>query len=208
MALMAPDESSRPARRLRRLTVAEEVPIDAVDVAALGQRFLAGDPAALREAYNRWSGLVMALARRSLAGGHDVEDAVQETFVAAWRTRASFDPDRAPLPAWLTGIARNKVKDRLRDLHRAPTPVDPDGQRPAASSNRLDDVDRVAEVLLVRDALDSLTEQQRQVLELSFFGGHPHGDIAELLDMPIGTVKSHARRGLQALQRHLGAHDG
>lgn len=174
----------------------------------IGRRFRSGDRVALREAYDNWGGLVLSLAQRTLHDRHDAEDVVQETFVAAWHGRQSFDAERGILPAWLTGVARNKIKDRLRSRHRVPTPVDPDRQRPRVADDALDAVDRVAESLVLRDALDRLSPPQRQVLELSFYGEHPHGDIAVMLDLPLGTVKSHARRGLQSLQRHLGDRDG
>lgn len=202
MALLTPDNAPAWPRAATARTAGEDA------VAALGRRFRDGDVAALREAYDRWGGLVLGLARQALRNRHDAEDVVQETFVAAWRARDSFDVARAALPSWIAGVARHKIKDRLRRLQRCPTPVDPDDQRPSASTDHLDDVDRVADILLVRDALARLSGPQRRVLELSFFDQQPHAEIAAQLGLPVGTVKSHARRGLLALQRQIGARDG
>lgn len=178
------------------------------DLTALGRSFHDGDRVALRTAYEQWGGLVMGIAVHALGDRHEAEDVVQETFVAAWRNRQSFATDRGSLPSWLAGIARNKVKDRLRSRHRVPTPVAPDAQRPEAAADLIDDVDRVADVLLVRDALARLRPLQRRVLHMSFYDERPHTEIAAALGLPLGTVKSHARRGLQSLQRQLGAGHG
>jgi RNA polymerase sigma factor (sigma-70 family) len=188
---------------------------------SLETRFVSGDAAALREAYERWGGIVMSIASSALANRADAEDVVQETFVTAWRKRERFAPDLGSLPAWLAGIARNTTKDRLRALERTPTPVEvrpPQQQGPGrdgsgfrsggAVETGTDELDQLTDRLVLRAALERLTGPQRRVLELAFFEHLTHPEIAERLDLPAGTVKSHARRGLQTLRRAIGGDRG
>lgn len=169
------------------------------------RRFAAGDEAALREAFERWGGLVASVAHAALRDPNDVDDVVQDTFVTAWRSRDRFDPERGTLAAWLAGIARNTGRQRLRTLSRAPTPTE------VSADALLDDDDALratADRLVLRAALDELPDGQRAVLELAFLEGHSHAVVAERLGLPVGTVKSHARRGLLALRRRLGGEIG
>lgn len=170
---------------------------------SIAQRFAEGDEAALREAFDAWGGLVLSLARRTLRSEADAEDVVQQTFVDAWRARETFDPGRGELPGWLVGIARRRSIDRLRASQRQPDPVaDVAADEPAA-----DEIDAVADRLLVATAVAELPVAQRRVLELAFWHGCTHHDIAERLGLPLGTVKSHIRRGLERLRGRLDRED-
>ncbi|MGM0818681.1 MAG: RNA polymerase sigma factor, partial [Actinomycetota bacterium] len=143
------------------------------------------------------------LARRTLRSEADAEDVVQQTFVDAWRARETFDPGRGELPGWLVGIARRRSIDRLRASQRQPDPVaDVAADEPAA-----DEIDAVADRLLVATAVAELPVAQRRVLELAFWHGCTHHDIAERLGLPLGTVKSHIRRGLERLRGRLDRED-
>lgn len=160
-------------------------------------RFGGDDPAVLRAAFDTCGGSVLAYGRRMLPSPEDAEDLVQQVFVAAWRQRHRYDPARASLLSWLLGIARHKAIDRLRLLER---------QRRVVPEDRRDTVDeagRTADRLLVAEALSWLRPEQQQVLELAFYEDLTHQQIASKLSMPLGTVKSHARRGLQRLRRFL-----
>lgn len=160
-------------------------------------RFGSDDPAVLRAAFDTWGGAVFAYGRRLLPSAEDAEDLVQQVFVAAWRQRQRYDPRRASLLTWLLGIARNKGIDRLRRLERERRlPVD----RPLPTQ---DETARTADRLLVHEALSWLRPEQQHVLELAFYDDLTHQQIADKLGMPLGTVKSHARRGLQRLRRFL-----
>lgn len=165
----------------------------------LAERFRAGDELVLREVFDRYGGLVHRLALTCLVRHHEAEDVTQATFVAAWRGRQTFDPDRGTLAGWLLGIARRQVIDRIRVLDRERSaaaavrqlvPVQPGAPSP----------ERVVDQLLVVDELSRLSPDQRRVLELAFFDDLTHPQIAGVTGLPLGTVKSHIRRGLDRLR--------
>jgi RNA polymerase sigma factor (sigma-70 family) len=164
------------------------------------------DEASLRAVYDAWGGLVLGYAGRRLSSDPDAEDVTQQVFLAAWDQRDGFDPARGNLPAWLLGIARHKVADRLRALQRqgrlaAQAALLPE---PAAADSAEDDL---ARRLLVLDALDRLPSERREVLALAFYDDLTHHTISERLDLPLGTVKSHIRRGLDQLRQEMGVRD-
>ena len=165
--------------------------------ADIESRFATGDAGVLRAAFDTWGGAVYGYGRRMLPSPEDAEDLVQQVFVAAWRQRQRYDPARASLLTWLLGISRNKAIDRLRRLERerrlpleVPMPT-------------YDAAAQTADRLLVHEALSWLRPEQQHVLELAFYDDLTHQQIADKLGMPLGTVKSHARRGLQRLRRVL-----
>lgn len=166
---------------------------------ALTARFPAGDPAALREAYDLYGGLVYRVGLRCLPGHHDAEDLTQQVFVRAWRGRATFDPGRGSLGAWLLGIARRQLADRLaalgreRELAAAVAAFEP---RPLDAGP-----DRVIDRVVVADELNHLSDEQRRVVRLAFFDDLTHTQIATVTGLPVGTVKSHLRRGLARLRQ-------
>ncbi|QIK75330.1 RNA polymerase sigma factor [Nocardioides piscis] len=180
----------------------DEAPHDPVDdqVTALAQRLVDGDHASLAEVFDRWSPLVHTIALRSLANAQDAEDVTQQVFVAAWRSRHTLTPSPAALPAWLIGIARHKIADlrseRARDARRlaavAAVRVETEVFEPA-----------VVDQVLVRHCVDELPEPRRTIVMLAFWADLTGTQIAERLDLPLGTVKSHVRRGLIHLQRRL-----
>jgi RNA polymerase sigma-70 factor (ECF subfamily) len=162
-------------------------------------RFGSDEPAVLRAAFDLCGGAVLAYGRRLLPSNEDAEDLVQQVFVAAWRQRDRYDPARASLLSWLLGIARHKAIDRLRRLERERRTVLDD------RGGLIDLASRTADRLLVAEALSWLRPEQQQVLELAFYDDLTHQQIADKLGIPLGTVKSHARRGLQRLRRFLDA---
>src|SRR5690349_10771402 len=162
----------------------------------LAERLRDGDETALRTAYDRHGAAVLYLAQRLLGNRADAEDVTQLTFVAAWTGRDGFDPQRGSVLGWLLGIARRKAVDRLRSTAReqrvaeavqAQQPAPPDtGQTPEQTVDRL----------VVADELARLPADQRRTLELAFFDDLTHPQIAAVTGLPIGTVKSHIRRGM------------
>ena len=165
--------------------------------------FSEGQADGLRLAYERFGPLVHTLALRSLGSAAEAEDITQQVFVAAWQGRAGFDPGRGTLGGWLVAITRNKVADVLRSRQRdqrvlakvaGATVTVPDAQPDLA-------VDRV----LLADELSRLPETQRLVMVLAFYSDLTHEQIAGTLAMPLGTVKSHIRRGLARLRSRLEA---
>lgn len=168
--------------------------------AAITRGFVAGDPEALRSAFDRWSPLVYTLALRSLADVTDAEEVTQRTFVEAWRSRAGYDESRARLGAWLVGIARHAIADaheqraRIARLQRRIQSLGADESFEEAD---------LAERLLLSDEIERLEPDARTVITLAFYDDLTHGQIAERLGMPLGTVKSHIRRSLHRLRTRL-----
>ena len=164
------------------------------------ERFLAGDETALAQIYKRWSPLVYSVALRSLGEVAEAEDVTQKVFVAAWSSRSHYLPERAKLPAWLMGITRNKILDAHQSRARA-TRIH--NQVVANIDRRAPEPLDVAERLLIADEIARLDAVPQQVLRLAFFEDLTHAQIAERLQLPPGTVKSHIRRSLIKLKRRL-----
>lgn len=172
----------------------------------LAERFAAGDEQALRSAYDRFGSLVWSLCRRAVATEADAEDIVQQVFISAWKSRERYDPQRAPLGAWLVGIAKYRILDAQRAAGRRRDSASEHVEL-AESEPAVDQLDGLADRLVIVDALNALPEERRTVLERAFFSDLTHPQIAEELSLPLGTVKSHIRRGLASLRQHLeGAH--
>lgn len=175
----------------------------------LAAAFPSADGDILRQVYERYGGLVFRIALRALPTPGDAEEATQATFVSAWHARSTYRPERAPLSAWLGSIARRRAIDRLRVLNRerlASEAAVMDAQRERTVTS--DDVSgRVIDRIVVADELAQLPEPQRRVLQLSFFDDLTHTQIAGVTGLPLGTVKSHLRRGLLQL-RHRWEVDG
>jgi RNA polymerase sigma-70 factor (ECF subfamily) len=172
-------------------------------VAEIARTFAEGRDAGLSAAYRRWSGLVFTLALRSLGSRADAEDVTQQVFVAAWRSRGTFDPDHGDLGAWITGITRHCIADRFavrqRDVRKAEAAVRlaDGGTAPQVVDESV--VDRVT----MADELARIDDPRRTILRLAFYEDRTHPQIAEQLGLPLGTVKSHIRRGLLQLRDRL-----
>lgn len=166
--------------------------------------FAAGLDWALAEAYRRWSPLVHTIALRTLVHAADAEDVTQQVFVQAWRSRHTYDATIRPLPAWLTGVTRHAVADRLatraRERRLALRLV-------SLEPPRSDSVDDIADSVYVWHLLGRVPQPRRAILELAYLGHHTHAEIAARTGLPLGTVKSHIRRGLGDLRSQLEATD-
>lgn len=163
-----------------------------------------GDPDALADAYRRWGTLVHTLAARSMGDSREAEDVTQQVFIAAWRGRHGYRPERGPLPAWLVGITRRKIADALAARTRRLALVAAAGADAAARGPVPDTPpEAVLDRVLVVQALTALPQVQRRLLSLAFFDDLTQAQIAERTGLPLGTVKSHVRRGLHRLRGRL-----
>ncbi|GAA4884398.1 RNA polymerase sigma factor [Actinomycetospora straminea] len=183
-------------------------PVPVPDDDRVGRALRAGEPGALREAYDRHGAWVLAVAARRLGSAHDAEDVTQQVFADAWRGRAGFDPDRGPLGAWLAGILRRRVADRLGSRGREARVgaradlADHDGGRPdVAGGVGPTMADEVVGAMLVADELARLPADQARVLRLAVLDELTHQQVSAATGLPLGTVKSHLRRGLARLRR-------
>ncbi|MFB8103534.1 RNA polymerase sigma factor [Streptomyces sp. NPDC056007] len=189
----------------------EGPPADWIEAERLAAGFVRGDEDSFALVYRRWGALVYSLAARSLGDAREAEDVAQQTFLAAWRGRHGYHAVRGPLPGWLVGIARRKIADahaarsrrtELAAAHAAREGSDAPGtaERPEAALDRV----------LVTQELRKLPPVQRRILCLAFFDDLTHVQIAERTGLPLGTVKSHARRAILRIRRSVaeGCPDG
>ena len=167
----------------------------------LAEQLAAGSLEALSEAYRRWSPLVHTVALRSLGDPHDAEDVTQQVFVSAWNGRHALRPERGSLAAWLVGITKHRIADVRTQRFRARRNLEAVASHVVAEA--VDPVDDCAERLLVADELERMGDPRGTVLRMAFIEDRPHDEIARHLDLPLGTVKSHVRRGLIRLRNRL-----
>lgn len=167
-------------------------------------RIAAGEARAVEECLQRYRGLVWSLARRLSADFADAEDAVQEVFIELWRNASRFDASVASEATFVTMIARRRLIDRRRKRSRGLDTV-PLGDDPLpAPADATDALEIDEEAARVRQAMRQLRPEEQQVMRLSFEQGLSQGEIASLVNLPLGTVKTHARRGLVRLRNLLG----
>ena len=163
--------------------------------------FARGDEACLEEVFRRFAPLIYTIAYRALQSSSDGEEITQEVFVSAWRGRASYQADKGSLVGWLIAIARNKVADRLRargrEVRLVQAVANSDVQVQSEGLSTL--IDR----LVLTEEIRQLPHPRGTILQLAFWEGRSYPQIAEQLDLPLGTVKSHVRRGLLHLRARL-----
>ncbi|MFD8008877.1 sigma-70 family RNA polymerase sigma factor [Streptomyces sp. NPDC058955] len=177
--------------------------VAAADDDRIARGVVGGDERCLAAAYRRWGPLVHALAARALGDAREAEDVTQQVFAAAWRGRANFRPERGTLPAWLVGITRRKIADSLAARTRRTELAASLGARLAHEDRTGEEPERVLERLVVTEELSRLPRVQRDVLELAYFADLTQTQIADRTGMPLGTVKSHTRRGLRRMRHGL-----
>ena len=171
---------------------------------AILQRVANGDGDAVKECLDKYGGLVWSIARKMLRNADEAEDAVQEIFVDIWKNAVRFDPGLASETTFIAMIARRRLIDRIRYSTRR------------ISADSLDDVllepftrsDQTMQMSIeaqqAAEAMRELRPEQQQVLRLSIVQGMSHQEISEATGMPLGTVKTHARRGLLHVREVLG----
>ncbi|MET8566313.1 sigma-70 family RNA polymerase sigma factor [Streptomyces flaveolus] len=186
---------SRPSADAPPWRTAEEPPTDADLVRGL----VAGDDACLAAIHRRWAPMVHALAWRALGDAGEAEDVTQQVFLAVWRGRAGYRPGRGSVAGWIVGITRRRIADALSARTRR-------GELVAAAAAALPDEsaagrpEAVLDRVLVGRELARLPAPQQRVLCLAYYEDLTQPQIAERTGWPLGTVKSHARRGLHRLR--------
>ncbi len=172
------------------------VPSSQSDRDDIARAFAAGDEGALESLYRDLSPLVFTMASRSLGSSADAEDVTQQTFVSAWRGRSGFDPVRGDLRGWVVGIAKRRIADALEARSREHRRLEAVKDATPDESVSPDGADSV----LLAYEVDALGPPRSTIVSLAFFEGVTHDQIASQLNMPLGTVKSHIRRGLIELR--------
>jgi RNA polymerase sigma-70 factor (ECF subfamily) len=186
-------------------------PKDLVDVsldATLARRLLQKDVEAFEQLYERHSRIVYALALRILQQGSTAEEVVQDVFLQVWRNARHYDEQRGPFIPWLMTLARNRALDRLRlksERQRRQEAQTEEFPLVVEAPQYEKDLDEKRRAERVRTLMASLHPQQKKAIELAFFEGLSHSEIAESLKEPLGTVKSWIRNGLLRLKEELQA---
>jgi RNA polymerase sigma-70 factor (ECF subfamily) len=166
-----------------------------------------GDAQAFEVVYERHATVAYSLAYRMTQSRNTAEDVVQEAFLSLWRSGARYDRARGSVRTWILGIVHNRAIDALRRafVHDRRRASDEGIEERFAAAERTDvEVARRDEAREVRDALAELPAEQSRVIELAYFGGYSHSEIASLLDTPVGTVKGRMRLGLDKMRGRLG----
>jgi RNA polymerase sigma-70 factor (ECF subfamily) len=165
-----------------------------------------GEPRAFELLYDRHGGAAFSLAYRMVGNRSAAEDISQEAFLSIWRSRLRYQPDRGSVRTWVLGIVHHRAIDALRrNVVHERKRVEAEGfeEREEAPERTEVEAARREEAREVRNALQTLPEEQLKVIELAYFGGFTHSQIAEMLHEPIGTVKGRMRLGLEKMRRHL-----
>jgi RNA polymerase sigma-70 factor, ECF subfamily len=184
---------------------------ESVDVRALADEDLVplmarGDARAFEAIYERHSGAAYSLAYRMVGARASAEDVTQEAFMNLWRSGAHYDRRRGSVRTWVLGIVHHRAIDALRraSVHSRRRSDDETAAERLEAPERVDeDVARRDEAATVRAAIDHLPADQVKVIELAYFGGFTHVEIADMLDTPVGTVKGRMRLGLKKLHEAL-----
>jgi RNA polymerase sigma-70 factor, ECF subfamily len=193
-----------PARRPAGATAARPAGDEAL--AGLLALVARGDEQAFAELYQRVAPAVFGLVSKVVRNPAQSEEVTQEVFVELWRTASRFDPARGTARSWIMTCAHRRAVDRVRSAESAARRDDLAGRRD--QGRPYDEVVEQVETSLerehVRRGLEALTDLQREAVVLAYYGGYTHREVAELLGVPSGTVKTRLRDGLIRLRDHLG----
>ncbi|WP_084076860.1 sigma-70 family RNA polymerase sigma factor [Demequina sp. NBRC 110057] len=202
---MTTDEEEGMERHLRAVPAAAQAPADpAVAMAALLERTALGDTAAYEELYGLVAGAVFGLALRIVRDRDMAEDVAQEALVEVWRRAARFDRESGTARSWILTIAHRRAVDRVRSEQAHTTRVQ--AQAPtvevdhAGPEDVIDDMHSEWQAARVRAGLATLTDRQREALDLCFYKGFTHREAAKALGIPLGTAKARIRDGLIKLR--------
>jgi len=203
---MAGADPSAGRRECRPLTTMSDRHAIEESQAQLLRRIATRDESALADLYDQTSAVIYSTAFRMLGSAHDAEEVVQETFVQIWERAGLFAPALGSALGWALRITRNKCIDRIRARRRRARMFEDVGEETkAAVAGELEAMTGLSaeELGNVCSAVRGLPADQRQAIELAFFGGLTHQEIAEQLEEPLGTVKARIRRGMLKLRDAL-----
>jgi RNA polymerase sigma-70 factor (ECF subfamily) len=167
------------------------------------QRIRGGDEEALAALYDRHAWFVTAIALRILGDRELAEEVVQDTFLRSWHHIDSYDPSRGRVVSWLLGIARNRAIDILRSRSHQARRREGNSLSDAMPSDGAEFPDVLALREVMTRAMSILPTDQRQIIELAYYGGLSQSEIARQLGLPLGTVKSRTRSGMEKLRVEL-----
>ncbi len=182
------------------------VPASTGDIAELLRLSGRGDEAAFAQLYDATSTRAYGLAVRVVRDPSQAEEVAQEAFLEIWRTASRFDAAKGSAVSWILTLVHRKAVDRVRSAE-ASTRRDTtyhQGSQWVEHDSTAEAVHATMEARRVRQAMDSLTEVQREVLELAYFKGYTHTEVATMLDLPLGTAKTRIRDGLIRLRDTMG----
>jgi len=175
------------------------------------ERIGRGDQSAFSALYDRLSRPLYSLALRMLGDAGDAQDALQDVFLQIWSRAATYNPEQSTVFSWTVLLTRSRVIDRLRARKRrlrvvdsATGDEDADVADASTMESAADTADKNDEAARVRSVLNNLPSEQREAIELAFFGDLTHHEIAARLGEPLGTIKARIRRGLLKLRERLG----
>ena len=184
----------------------EDDPVQETSLDTLLERIATADQRAFSELYDRVSPRVMGLVRRLLVDPAQSEEVTQEIFLEIWKTANRFDTDRGAAMSWILTMTHRRAVDRVRASQSG---HDRDLKIGIRDIER--EYDQVAETVEIRiehervkKAMSQLTELQRQAVSLAYYGGYSHSEVAELLHVPVGTVKTRLRDGMIRLRDEMG----
>lgn len=165
-----------------------------------------GDAVGVEALYDKYGRLAFSLAYRILGDRTAAEDVVQEAFLGLWRNARAFDPNRGNIRSWLLSIVHNRAIDRFRGTTRIRKESQIEAvERLIEAPDAWETVSAHLERGQIREGFDSLPEAQRETLELAYFGGYTHLEIAARMGVPLGTVKGRMRMGLEKMRTFLQA---
>jgi RNA polymerase sigma-70 factor (ECF subfamily) len=178
----------------------------APELAALLQRSARGDEEAFAAFYDATSARAYGLALRVVRNPAHAEEVAQEAYLDAWHACTRFDPARGSAAGWLLTIVHRKAVDRVRSVEAATTRDETWNREtvPTAHDQTAEQAHASLDAQRVRSAVATLTDVQRQAVELTYFGGYTHTEVAALLDVPLGTAKTRIRDGLIRLRDLMG----
>jgi RNA polymerase sigma-70 factor, ECF subfamily len=169
-------------------------------------RMATGEPAALADLYDKSSSTLYSLALRMVRTPEDAEEVVHDVYTRAWKTAGSYAETRGTVISWLILMTRSIAIDRLRSLRRHSkelTTLEPGFDTPGGSPTPEVAVSGMERQARLRSAMEALVPEQRELIELAFFGGMTHYEVAETTGLPVGTVKTRIRTGLQRMRTAL-----